>query len=178
MEAVAATHAYVTYQPLAKLIARRHRPLFGSLDNRGRGVDDYRQELRLKAIDVAVHFQKAEGFCLPAERRYVAKSMWNLARNWRRSQHSGPVCGALDNHADSELGSYQIEPQLEARHLVRVLVEALPPHEVELLGRLIQADGVIGRAWDPKIDGKRRLFERRVEKLREKARTITGLQNS
>lgn len=176
MEAVTATHAYVEYQSAAKLLARRFGPRSGMLDAKARTREDYTQELRLKAIEVAERFQKRVGFCLPAERRYTYKAMWNRARNWRRDQGRHRLFEmAVDSHSEEALGVYQIDEQIAARQVVRVLIEVLPPEDKEIVARLAEANGVISEAWQPEIDGSLTKFERRVGRIRRVAKKVAEL---
>jgi len=176
MEAVTAIHAYAEYQPAAKALARRFGPRSGMLDARARTQEDYSHELRLKAVGAADRFQKWKGFCLPAERRYVYKALWNRARNWRRDQQRSQAMSAVvDVHHEEALGVYEIEAQLEARQVVRVLASALSPKETVILARLVEANGVLRQAWRPELDGPIREFTRRVARIRRKAKKVAEL---
>lgn len=176
MQTVTAINAYAEYKPAAQLLARRFGPTGGMLDAKARGRDDYAQELRLKAIDVAGHFQVRVGFCLPAERRYTYKALWNRARNWRRDQLRRQTLGlVVDAQREDALGVYEIESQIEARQIVRVLISVLGPEDRDILARLVDADGVIPDAWNPEIDGTLRTFQRRVARLRERAKKAVGM---
>lgn len=171
MEFVSATHAYATYKPAAEMLSAAFGPKEHAIDARGWGRDDYAQELRLKAIDVAAVFQKRVGFCLTAERRYTYKAMWNRARNWQRSaRRRGAMEVHLDGAVEQFAGVYQMDEQIEARQKARVIVEALSPDERELAVRLLENGGNVKAAWQPGRDGSLRIFRRRIDKLRCSAR--------
>ena len=177
MEAVTATHAYVEYQPVSKRLARRFGPRSGMLDAKARTREDFTHELRLKAIDAAEFFQRRVGFCLPAERRYIYKALWNLSRNWRRDQHRQKLFEVVvDSHEETALGVYEIAGQIEARDVLRTLIDALPARDQEVLGRLAAAKGVISEAWDPSRDGPLWRFERQVSRIRNRAKRVAYVE--
>lgn len=173
MESCTATHAYLEYHPTATLLAFRYGPRLGALDEMARTTDDYVQELRLKAITTANRFQKLNGFCLPAERRYTYKSLWNRARSWKRKRFQRALREVpLLDSMERASGTYQIEGQLVAREVVRVLHSVLTADDRELLARLVQSDGIVSKAWIPETDGSLRTFERRVAQVRELAKNL------
>ena len=175
METVTAIHAYGEYQPVAKSVARCFWPEPRELDALARTRDDHVQELRLHAIEAAHRFQCQKGFCLPAERRYTYKALWNHARNWRReNQRHHVVAVPLDDGNGEALGSYRIESQLEARQVVQSLLAHLSPQERALLPRLMESGGCLQKAFDPQIDGNQRTLRKRVARLRQKAKKALG----
>ena len=179
MESVTAINAYAEYQGAAKLLAKRFGPRPGMLDLKARSRDDYTQELRLKAIEVADRFQRIRGFCLPAERRYTHKALWNRARSWRRDQGRHQIFEqTYDAHSAKALGVYQIEEQLEARETLRMLADVLSQEDQEILTRLALVNGAISHAWDPNLDGTLRNFQRKVAKMRRSAKRAVMRKNT
>jgi hypothetical protein len=174
MEAASAVHAYAEYKNTALFLTRRlgSNSRMVSGDSSGRTHDDYLQELRLKAVEVATRFQGRAGFCLRAERRYVKHALWNQARDWGRAQARRRQCGdtvSLYEQDELALGSYSIEKQLEARQLVRLLGARLSLGNKRIWKRLAAENGDIRAAWDPEIDGSLQTFRRRVSRLRAQA---------
>ena len=173
METVTAIHAYGEYKLAARSVAVRFWPESRMIDARGRTRDDYVQELRLKAVEAADRFQQSHGFCLPAERRYTYKALWNRARGWCRDARCQTVCAIpLDGGHGEVLGSYDIEGNLEARQVIRSLLGCLSRKEREVLVQLVESGGNVSQAFDPEIDGSWRAFRRRVARLRWKAEKV------
>ena len=171
METATAIHAYSEYHATAKFLAQRFGPQFDGLDFRARSKEDYAQELRLKAITVADRFQHRVGFCLPAERRYTYKALWNRARNWRRDQQRREAYGTpLDAYGEGVLGVYSIDGQLEARETLSRLLSGISRKDRLALESLVAAGGMVSAAWDPAIDSSLKLFRRRITRLRRKAK--------
>jgi hypothetical protein len=71
------------YEKIATTIARRFAPRSQVLDAMSRDRDDYCQELLLESLQCVQAFQNRHGFSTPAERRYVARALWNRGRRMR-----------------------------------------------------------------------------------------------
>jgi len=175
METTTAIHAYGEYKLAAAVVAARFWPEARMVDARARTRDDYVQELRLQAINAANRFQHSRGFCLPEERRYTYKALWNHARNWRRGNWRNTVSEVpLDAEYGEVLGSYQIDGQLEAREAIGSLLGCLCFKEREVLFRLVESGGNVNQAFDPDLDDSWRGFRKRVARLRRKAKKVMG----
>jgi len=145
------------YDQAAKAISKHLGHMIrGDVDEQGRSRDDYHQDLRLHAIETAERFQNTKGFCLPAERRYVHKSLWNLARDWQRTnnkarsiRYSVPIDEMREERTEQW---YDPHDQLSAIHDINRLKEKLPSNTWELLCRVAEC-GSARAAFDPARDG-------------------------
>lgn len=81
----------------------------------------------------------------------------------------------MDAHEETALGVYQIDEQIAARQVVRVLIEVLGPEDKEIVARLAEANGIISEAWQPESDGVFRTFERRVARIRRVVKKVAAL---
>lgn len=172
-----AVQAIESYTPVAKTIANRCRFLEG-VDCTGRSVDDYRQELLIEALKIANKYQQSYGFCSPAERRYVAKSLWNLRHTFartharKRTQAETALDRLTVTDVPTSTSAMEFGGWLDARESVRLLSKRLTTYETGVVLRLCDADGNVGAAWDGSVDGSRSKFYDRVAKLRAKAKRI------
>jgi len=177
MEAVTVINAYQEYQGISKSISRRFGPRRGSIDHYARGYDDLAQELRLCATKIADRFQRTWGFCATAERRYVYRSLFNQAQDWRitdsRRQKSVQEFEAVAEVHTPE--SYDMTAAIEARQSLETIWTTLVPEDREILFRVACSGGSVQGAWVPQTDGSLKTFTRKVARLRQKAKM---LQNS
>ena len=125
----------------------------------GQDRDDYAVEFAFVAADAREKFCERFGWCTPAERRYVSKSVWNAARNARKRiarhlelfNHTQVVPEPVDD----------FEARMEARDLVRRLEARLGRDNIEMLVR----------PWDPELDQcSFDAFRHRQRKVRSSAR--------
>jgi len=154
MNPVVAQQALDEYDDAAQRISRHVERRIGRnvIDAQARTQDDYLQDLRLRAIETAETFQRVNGFCLPAERRYVHKSLWNRARDWTRTH----ILESFKRHdtsveflsEDKTNQWYDPEPQLEAIHALRQLEVRLPTEQWHVLREVAEAGGCVLSAYN------------------------------
>ena len=152
-----------SYEPAIQTIAKRLSPADHCLD--------YVSQLRMESWDAQMEFRNRYGFCLPAERRYVHKTLWNSARTKIRGRKfRGAVCletMAVDTPPESKLSD--VTGKYEAREALEMLESRLGLDFQLLLrigyaGELIEAHEV--------EDGSMPIFRRRVRNLRARARRV------
>ena len=157
----------VEFAPLGREVAKTVLPP-REVDGFGRDRDDYAAEFAWCAAEAREQFCNRFGFCTPAERRYVAKSVWNAAKMVRRKQgvHSRlfTPLELIPEPVDN------FEARMEARDLVRRLEERLSKHDFEVLARVSVAGG-IQAAWNPD-ECCEKTFRGRVRKAKERAREV------
>jgi len=165
------------YEKSAKRISRSILPAH-QIDASGNDREDYEHQLLIKSWEAQVAFRTRNGFCTPAESRYVHACLWNSARNARRDAR-WLECrkSPLDYVPQSRLGVDPIE-QIEARDLLRVLRVKFTEEEWGALSRVAMTGGNVVRAHEEHSDGTLAAFRRRVSKLRNKAREILSRNSS
>jgi len=173
MEPITAVRAYEEYHRMAKFISWQFGPGATDLDAQAWSQSDFVQELRLHAIEVAGIFQKRFGFCLPAERRYVSRSLWRRAYNWNRDAKRKRLPERDGMDPDEIAVDPNLDAAIEAQRGASDLVGYFAPEEKSIFARLWAADGISQQAWQI-TDGDKRSFRRRVAKLRKKAKNLLG----
>ncbi len=119
------------------------------IDGLGYGRDDYAADFAWCGAEAREQFCNRYGFCTPAERRYVAKSIWNAAKMARRKQvRHGRLFVQLETIPEPV---DDFEARMEARDLVRRLEERLSHQDFEMLTR-VSVFGGIAAAWNPEED--------------------------
>ena len=140
---------------IARSMFRRGAP--GTVDARGLDVEDFEQELHLKACELL--FQNRN-----VDLRYVYKSLWNRGRNLRRD--SQLVDGRRD-YKDVPEVEYELEEHLENRSCLRVLEAALSPtHMSTLVFASMHKSGEAREAFGLSYQG----WHNRLNRAREAAR--------
>lgn len=165
------------YQPAVRKVSNILRQDKGVVDEMGWDYDDYRQEFSWHAVKTALSFQEKHGFCLPAERRYTHKSLWNRVSNLRREYARKTriplvrTCGLLERQ---DAQGYDMEAQYEARESLKRLADELTAREMDVLLR-VAAAGSVCDVRDPILDGKSKTFEGEVRRARAQAKKILDL---
>jgi hypothetical protein len=159
----------VDFAPLAQEVAKTVLPP-REVDGFGCDRDDYAAEFAWRGAEAREQFCNRYGFCTPAERRYVAKSMWNAARMARRKQ---VVHGRLFVPLEAIPEPVDdFEARMEARDLVRRLEQRLSHRDFEVLTRVSVAGG-IRAAWNPAQDECcEKTFRGRVSMAKQRAREV------
>lgn len=139
----------VDFAPLAREVARTVLPP-NQVDGLGHDRDDYAAEFAWRGAEAREQFCNRYGFCTPAERRYVAKSLWNAARMARRKQATHASLFVPLEVIPEPVDNF--EARMEARDLVRRLEQRLSKQDFEMLSRVSVAGG-IQAAWSPERDG-------------------------
>ena len=125
------------FTPLAREVAHRMFPAGQVI--RGRDRDDHAAEFAVVAANAREVFCERYGWCTPAERRYVRKTVWNAARNARRDAFRHRELFDSDAQLPEETDDF--EARMEARDLVRRIEARFGLDSVEELARVYVSDG-------------------------------------
>jgi len=158
-------------EQVAKRVARGISSV-NSVDSRGWSGEDYTQELVLLSEKAAKKFQGAYGFCLPAEKRYVAKSLWRAGSGFRREQYRVSKLRYDYESAVRNLNSEEFseESRYEARAKLRYLKNHLDEDQFKNLVWLAESGG-LRQSYNTE-DVTRDVHRKRMADLREKAKTL------
>lgn len=157
------------YLPVIRKIARALAPIARECDAMGCTRDDYEQQLSLAAVQARLTFRERYGFCTPQERRFVYRSLWNLARD-RRSERWGRMVRRRDfeleigNQHLVTGGAYNPEPQYWARLWLWKAIYKARRDQGMVVYRLSKAGGAIKAAYQTS-DGSMRTWRRRVDSV-------------
>jgi len=180
--------AFEQYRPAARAAARTLCPVASQVDRMGNTREDYEALFAWRASQAAVGFRERQGFCGPAEARYVGRSISNAktstARNYQRRVSGGVQFLSWESDPLPEeipAITYDVQSQLEARSVLRWLQSRLTEAEWSTLTAV--AEYAMGDGWGygtfrrmaeahPEWGCNRTQLKHRYQHLREKARTL------
>lgn len=184
--------AYRQYDKLAQKAARSLCPVEDRLDRIGQTQSDYVSDLRERAAQAAFRFQQEQGFCTPAEARYVAKSVYMRRTTWRRVYQRREALGveflSWDTDPiprDTPAVVYEVQGQLEARSVLHWLRERLSKKDWDAMLELAELEGARGQHGSysemverhPEAGLSRKQWEWKFRKLREQAQRLLDKAN-